>query len=194
MWWIHVTRWSLAVPACGAPTHSSRVSNGCAGWAKHFLLQEASESPKPRGEATESNNICSNIFWSLRRNGSRCHRHIKLHGVIWVSGISDGPFFSSLSTALSRFKADNVLVLRNSKVFSLFHVCALSWWQIAPCQESVSSLLLPLFGANKKVILVWIPRCCAFAHLPREVIHHLQSARQLQHLLWESLNNFTHSS
>lgn len=66
--------WGAALPLCGAPTHSGWFGNGWAGRANVSSCRKSRlRKPQNRREATESNNICSNIFdhsCSLCRNGS----------------------------------------------------------------------------------------------------------------------------
>lgn len=70
-----------------------------------------SEKPKTAGKQRKGNNICSKIFdhfCCCAEMGHGCQRLIKHLAVVWLGGISDGPFFTALSTPLPDFKADNV--------------------------------------------------------------------------------------
>lgn len=131
-------------------------------------LRKKPKEEKNHREATESNNICSNIFDHCSycaEMGHGCHRHIKHLVVVWVSGISDEPLFTALSTpsALRSFKRRHCFSAEELKsFFSLFHFSAHLWWLIASHFSRPESLV-PF--SHRRLLFRWNKRLFPIEYL-----------------------------
>lgn len=102
------------------------------GWAGRLNISSRRKSrltkpPQNRREATESNNICSEVFdhsCSCAEMGHGCQRRIKPLVVVWVSGISDGPFSHHACQQRSlRFQSQHCFSAEKLKEKLLFFFC-----------------------------------------------------------------------
>lgn len=121
--------WGITPPACGAPAHSGWLGNGCSGWANISSRRKSRlRKPKTAGKQRKSNNICSKIFdhsCCCAEMGHGCQRLIKHLAVVWLSGISDGPFsprcqHRSPISKLTMFSAEELKSFVASPLFCSF--------------------------------------------------------------------------
>lgn len=123
-WWVRVIL--QAVP-CLCAVHWLTLD----GWrwlcrmGERFLSQEVKtqKAQKNHREATGSNNICSNVFdhsCYCAEMGHGCQRRIKHLVVVWVSGISDGPFSPCCQRCFLRIQSWQCFSAEELKSFRAF--------------------------------------------------------------------------
>lgn len=112
------------LPVCGAPTHPGWLVMAVQdGWTFPLTGSQDTQSPKNHREATGSNNICSNVFdhsCYCAEMGHGCQRRIKHLVVVWVSGISDGPFSPCCQRCFLRFQSWQCFSAEELKSFRAF--------------------------------------------------------------------------
>lgn len=112
-----------SLPVCGAPTRPGWLAVVQDGWTFPLTGSQDTESPKNHREATGSNNICSNVFdhsCYCAEMGHGCQRCIKHLVVVWVSGISDGPFSPRCQRCFLRFQSWQCFSAEELKSFRAF--------------------------------------------------------------------------
>lgn len=128
----------ITLLVCGAATHPGWLVMAVAGWVNASSRRKSGlRKPKNHREARESNNICSNVFdhsCNCAEMGHGCQRHIKHLVVVWVSGISDGPFSPCCQHCSLRFQSWQCFSAEELKSFYSFPLfCSLMMTDCVLC-------------------------------------------------------------